>query len=210
MSLPKYRFAETSVDAGDADLSDKGIIDELRRMAFGDDTSKFGPGVQTLLSTQVIQDLGLIIQRPSVGDAIVSEDKPLSSIFFIVQGTLAVGGGTSTNPAGGFDISRTSVKKSFTEVPKRLTVLGRRNFRRSAMVDEESQSRAVALPERRQLNPGDFIGIAEYATGTTRTPLIRVMSGPCCLLEIPTSNSRGVEWAMKIYAVTHEKGREKE
>lgn len=112
-------------------------------------------------------------------------------------------------PAETTGASRPSVKKTVLEIPKRLvsrskTVLGRRNFRQPQVVDEESLS-FITIAERRQLNPGDSIGVTEYVTGTSYSSSIRVISGPCYILEIPTSNTIGVEWAMKINALMRER-----
>lgn len=128
-----------------------------------------------------------------------------------MRGRLAVG---SSSPASAETVgtSRPSVKKTVSEMPKRLIsgskiVLGRRNFRQPQAVDEESQS-CITMAERRQLSPGDSIGIIEYAIGTKQSLSIRVISGPCCLLEIPTSNVTGVDWAMKIYALMCERAKQ--
>lgn len=213
-------------------VSDKDVMEELHRMVFGVDVNPCLEDFDypTLVSPQFIQDVGVIIRRPNVGDFVLSEgnylsfhtlmepyrshnvaDNPLSSIFLVICGRLAVGNSNtpvSTEAAGP---SRLSVKRIFSEMPQRIisnskTVLGRRNFRHPQAVDEESQ-RPVALPARRQLNPGDYIGIFEYVTGESSSLSIRVTSGPCCLLEVPTSSTVGVEWAMKISVLLRERER---
>lgn len=61
---------------GDINISDQDIIGELRRMVFGDSKLHLrASDCPMLASTQLIQEMGVIVRRPNIGDLVVSEGK---------------------------------------------------------------------------------------------------------------------------------------
>lgn len=67
-----------SLGKDSADVSDHNDMEELRCMVFGN--TKLGHDASdcpTLMSLQLIQDMGVIVRRPNAGDLIVSEGKAL-------------------------------------------------------------------------------------------------------------------------------------
>ncbi|KIJ65790.1 hypothetical protein HYDPIDRAFT_27023 [Hydnomerulius pinastri MD-312] len=197
------RWAQ-SLRIGNGEFTDAEVFDEFCRLV--DDRAASLPHSELPLIHR-IQHIGIEIRRPAVGDVLAQHEKPLSSIFFVVRGRITVEQNASSTVPRPVAITRPCLKASVIQNAHRAAHISKDLFTRgqsqtaSSTADEET---ACAITYR-QLMPGDCFGISEYATGKSEYSRVIVTSGPCWIVEAPTSDEAAVTWAMRAAALLRER-----
>ncbi|KIJ65787.1 hypothetical protein HYDPIDRAFT_87654 [Hydnomerulius pinastri MD-312] len=197
------RWAQ-SLRIGNVEFTDTEVFDEFCRL-IGDKAASLPHSEVPLIHRA--QQIGVEIRRPPVGDVLAQHGKPLSSIFFVVRGRVTLEQNASSTIPRPVAITRPCLKASVIQNAHRAAHVSKDLFTRgqsqtaSSTADEET---ACAITYR-QLMPGDCFGISEYATGKSEYSRVVVTSGPCWIVEVPTSDEAAVTWAMRAAALLRER-----